>query len=116
MIKLCSFNSHNLCITTDVNTSSISWNKDVVGIVNDDCQILVHSRVGEREELNIVDSVGKICGSFESNNDFSIMYLSKHPRFGLCAVCSAKQADGSWKDGFYKFDGNGYLVRATNFR
>lgn len=116
MIKDYKFDANCIYVAEEKGCLSFLWEPTIKAIINNDNQILVHSCEGELERVDMLDSEGQIKATIKSNSDFCILYLSKHPQFGLCAVCSERQIDQSWKDGYYAHDGDRSFVRMTNFR
>ena len=76
--------------------------KECHGVVNggnyiyDESNILIMN--SSRDKVITLDEYGNQAGSVNSTDSVYLMYLQKHPRFGLSVVASLKDQNGNWSD------------------
>lgn len=64
--------------------------------INDERNVLIMNST--RNEVIAYDERGKQIATIGNTDSLYLMYLQKHPRFGLAVVSSVKGEDGAWKD------------------
>ena len=69
--------------------------------INDERNVLIMNPA--RNEVIAYDEKGAQVATISNTDSLYLMYLQKHPRFGLAIVSSIKEDDGSWKDKYIAF-------------
>lgn len=68
----------------------------------------------KRENVSAYNEKGQLTRTLKNGDDIYLMYLQKHPRFGLCVVVSIKE-DDNWKDIYLSFQNNEF-IKVSNAR
>lgn len=94
--------------TLQWETGAITVNKihkKVHSAINNEKEVLVFCEDTGHDVVILYSNEGMPLATMSSSEEFSIMYLQKHPRFGLCAVCSVKGLNDTWDDRYFAYDG-----------
>lgn len=59
-----------------------------------------------KSKVAALNEKGQIIKELENSNELFLMYLQKHPRFGLTVIASLKDSEGSWKDYYLALKSN----------
>ena len=112
MIKNLSFNSNVLSWVTEQETIS-KEHQNIKAAIQNDINVLVLFEENQQEVAVLYAHDGSVLAKLISSHELCVMYLQNHPRFGLCAVCSSKEASGMWQDGYYSYDGVDSFAKRT---
>ena len=82
----------------NVNASELNVSK----FIFDDNNILGISPA--EDVVWVLDENGKCCCELKNSDDLYIMYIQKHPRYGLCVVASVKNEAEEWKDSYLTYN------------
>ena len=116
MIENCSYNDKLISWTFNDKKIEIQNNMHIKSAIYNEHRVLVMCAENKVEQLLLFNECGELQNEVSSSDVLFIMYLQQHPKFGLCAVCSAKSGEGQWQDAYYSFDENGTFGKCTTFR
>lgn len=83
------------------NEEKIELSIPVGTYINDERNVLLMNPA--RNEVIAYDERGTRVATISNTDSLYLMYLQKHPRFGLSIVSSIKDDDGLWKDKYIVF-------------
>ena len=106
MIEGINLNDDSLIWENDGNEYSYDIGKGT--FINDDNNILIMN--GARNGVIALDKNGERVGEISSCESVYLMYLQKHPRFGLSVVASIKDEDGKWQDKYMSFSSGKFEI------
>lgn len=104
------------------NCGEIMWNDDkcnhiiAVGngtFINDEKTILIMNEA--RDKVIVLDEKGNEISEIFNSESVYLMYLQKHPRFGIGIVASIKDENNHWNDKFLAYT-NRKFVPVVNSR
>ena len=73
----------------------------------DDYRILVMSE--DRKKVMVLDERGNQLNEISNTESLFLMYLVKHPLYGLSIVSSVKNEDGKWVDYYLTYTDAGFV-------
>lgn len=68
-----------------------------------------------RSKVIALNEKGKIVKELKNSDKLFLMYLQKHPKFGLTVVASLMDKENNWKDHYLAFTSN-YFEKASKAR
>lgn len=80
--------------------------------ISSDNAILFLSK--DRSELVAIDENGNVICKLNNSDNLYLMYLQKHPRFGLSVVASVKDENNNWSDKYISLVGDEFKVMSVS--
>lgn len=75
--------------------------------VCDDYHVLIMSE--DRKRVLVINESGNRVDEIHNTDDVYLMYLIRHPQFGLSIAASVKKQDGEWRDRYLTYTKRGFI-------
>ena len=83
-------NNNTLCWEVGENKIVKQYEK-INAVICNETELLVYCIACGIESVILLSHDGTQLAQMSATDELYIMYLQKHPRFGLCAVCSSRE-------------------------
>ena len=100
MIIDCKVNQNKIELLTDKGVQSIT-EYNVSKVIFDEHNILCISFV--EDTVWLLNDEGKCICEISNTDNVYIMYIQKHPRFGLCITASINDGNNNWQDQYLTY-------------